>query len=74
MNHTLPKIRDNAGDNASPCCPRPGGTKELHKIHRTLPPRPVDFDADDVLLDEDGIPFLDEQTATTIFDDLKADG
>lgn len=72
MNHTLPKIRDNAGDFASPCCPRPEGTKELHKYPRTLPARPSENENVDVLLDEAGIPILDEQTGTTILDDLKA--
>lgn len=71
VSHTLPKIRDDAGDIASPCCPRPAGAKELHKYPRTLPPRPSDNSEIDVLLDEDGIPILDEQTSTTILDDLK---
>lgn len=74
MNHTLPKIRDTAGDIASPCCPRPEGAKELHKYPRTLPARPFDQSAIDVLLDEDGIPILDEQTGTTIIDDWKDNG
>ena len=74
MNHTLPKIRDDAGDFASDCCPRPGGAKELHKYHRTLPPRPGADGPLDVLLDEDGIPILDEITGTTILDDWKDNG
>lgn len=74
MNHTNPKIRDDSSDLASPCCPRPGGAKELHKYHRTLPARPAPEGALDVLLDEDGIPILDEQTGVTILDDLKNNG
>lgn len=71
MAHTLPKIRDNAGDFDSHCCPRPDGAKELHKYPRRLPPRPFDEDSVEVLLDEDGLPMLDEQTGVTIIDDLK---
>lgn len=67
----LPIIRDPNGDFTTPCCPRPGGTKELHKVHRTLPGRPASGEVEDVLLDEAGIPILDEQTGTTILDDLK---
>jgi len=67
----LPIIRDPNGDFVTPCCPRPGGTKELHKVHRTLPARPSSGEVEDVLLDEAGIPILDEQTGVTIFDDWK---
>lgn len=70
MNHGLPIIRDGAGDLGNDCCPS-GGTKELHRYPRTLPPRVVGDEEDDVLLDEAGLPILDEQTGTTIFDDLK---
>lgn len=74
MNHTVPKIRDDESDLSSDCCPRPGGAKELHKYHRTLPARPSQNDEIDVLLDEAGIPILDERTGTTILDDWKNNG
>lgn len=71
MSHGIPILRDNDGILSGDCCPRPGGTKELHAYCRTLPARPTSAGTEDVLLDEDGIPILDEQTGTTIFDDLK---
>jgi hypothetical protein len=43
----------------------------LHKYHRTLPARVVGDEIDDVLLDEAGIPILDELSGTTILDDLR---
>lgn len=71
MSKPLPIIRDEPGDFSLDCCPKPGGLKELHKIHRTLPTRIRSTAAEDFLQDEAGFPILDEQTNQGIFDDLK---
>jgi hypothetical protein len=68
---SLPIIRDEPGDFSSDCCPRPGGQKELHRIHRTVPTRIVNTVTEDFLQDEANFPILDEQTSQGIFDDLK---
>lgn len=68
----LPVIRDTDGYFSDDCCPPPGGTKELHNVPRSAFSPPVTNSAiDDVLLDEAGIPILDEVTNGLIFDDLK---
>lgn len=71
MKSSLPIIRDDENDFSSDCFPKPGGQKELHRIHRTLPTRVVSTASEDFLQDEAGFPFLDEQTGLGIFDDLK---
>ncbi len=65
-----PIIRDTEGDFSGDCvCP--GGLKSLHRIHRTVPIFVRNTSAENVLQDEDGFPILDEQTGSTIYDDLK---
>jgi hypothetical protein len=51
--------------------PKPGGLKELHKIHRTLPTPTHDSYSEDFLQMEDFSPVLDEQNSGTIFDNFK---
>jgi len=65
---THPLHRDDEGDLSRPCFPR-GSTKILPG--RTLPPRVIVNQTDDVLQDEAGFPFLDEVTGQTIIDDLR---
>lgn len=65
---TFPLQRDPEGDLSRPCFPR-GSTKILPP--RTLPPRIIVNETEDVLQDEDGFPILDEATGATIIDDLK---
>jgi hypothetical protein len=64
----FPIIRDSSlsGD-----CGCGGGIKELHKVPRTLPTRIPDTTEEDILLDENNEPILDEQTAGFIYDDLR---
>lgn len=71
MKAALPIIRDEPGDYSGDCCPKPGGQKELHKIHRTPPTRVRSTVSEDFLQDEAGFPILDEETGQGIFDDLK---
>jgi len=64
-------IRDSNRELSGPCCPPKPGIKELHKIHRKLPPRCLHNDDPDVLQDEAGIAFNDEITNGYIYDDLR---
>ena len=68
-----PVIRDTQGDFSMPCEPA-GGLKELHRIHRTLPPWLLHNNDPDVLQDEDGNPILDETTDNFIYDTLREGG
>ena len=69
--HSLPKLVDD-GTLSGPCCPKPAGIPELHKVCRTLPPPVINNGpVVDVLQDEDYFPILDEVTGGTIFDDLR---
>lgn len=70
----FPIIRDTSQELSGPCCPRPGGLKELHRIHRDLPPWILQNNDEEVLQDEFGAPILDEQTGGFIYDDLKNGG
>ena len=67
-NCTQPIHRDPENDLSHPCFPR-GSTKILPG--RTLPPRVIVNQTDEVLQDEDGFPILDEVTGGTIIDDLR---
>jgi len=67
----IPIIRDISGEFSGPCRPPRPGIKELHRIHRRLPPQSLQNDDQDVLQDEIGEPILDEQTAGFIYDDLR---
>lgn len=67
--HQFPIIRETSDFSGD--CECPGGLKELHKIHRTLPVKIRDNSAEDMLQDEDGFGVNDEQTNGFIFDDLK---
>lgn len=69
--HQLPIVRDTEEEFSGDCCPRPGGFKELHKIHRTLPTAPKNTSAQDVLQDEDGFAILTVD-GDSILDNLKA--
>jgi hypothetical protein len=71
MSDSVPIIRDEPKDFSGDCCPKPGGLKEIHRIHRTLPTRVRSTATEDFLQDEAGFPILDEQTNQGIFDDLK---
>ena len=65
---SYPKIVDPSVD-LSGLCVRPGATKELHQVPRQPVLRPITTaNPDDVLLDEAGIPILDEVTANFIYD------
>jgi hypothetical protein len=64
-------IRDSEGEFSGPCCPPKPGVKELHRIHRKLPPFSLKNDDLDVLQDEAGSPILDEQTNGFVYDDLR---
>jgi len=68
--HPLPLIRDIPGELASDCCPRPGGTKELHKYHRTLPAIKFSNPGNNVLEDETGLP-INLSNGDSIFDNIK---
>jgi hypothetical protein len=65
---THPLHRDTEGDLSRPCNPK-GATKILPG--RTLPPRIIVNQTEDVLQDEDGFPILDESSGATIIDDLR---
>lgn len=52
-------------------CIHQAGIPQLDRIHRTLPARPQPAPDPDVLQDEFGAAFLDEVTATQIYDDWK---
>jgi hypothetical protein len=67
----LPIIRDFNGEFSGSCCPPKPGIKELHRVHRKLPPRCLDNDDQDVLQDEAGFAFNDEITNGYIYDDLR---
>lgn len=66
----LPIIRDDNKD-YSEDCPCKGGLKELHRIHRTLPPIVISNEDADVLQDEAGAAVNDETDNGFIFDDLR---
>lgn len=66
---TRPIIRET--EDFSFPCPRRVGLKELDRIRRTLPPLRADNEDAEVLQDEAGFAFNDEQTNTFIFDDLR---
>jgi hypothetical protein len=68
--HTLPLLKDIPGELASPCCPRPGATKELHKYHRTLPIIKFSNPGNDLLEDETGVTIL-LANGDSILDNLK---
>lgn len=68
----IPIIRDIDREFSGPCCPRPGGLKVLHKIHRRLPAQILQNNDPQVLQDESGAPFNDEITNAYIYDDLRA--
>jgi hypothetical protein len=68
----LPLIIDPDKDLSGPCCPPKPGLKELHRIHRTLPPRNLLNNDEEFLQDETGRPILDEITNNFIYDNLKA--
>lgn len=66
-----PIIRDTS-EVAGPCCPPKTGLKELHRVHRTLPPFILENNDPEVLQDEAGGPIRDEITNGFIYDNLKA--
>jgi len=68
--HTLPLLKDIPGELGSPCCPRPGATKELHKYHRTLPFIQFTNPGNDLLEDETGFP-INLSNGDTILDNIK---
>ena len=68
---TRPIIADPHKDlSGEPCDLTGTPTKELHKIHRTLPPLNVTNPETEILQDEDGFGFLTE-TDAFIFDNFK---
>lgn len=67
--HSLPLLRDIPGELSGPCCPRPGGTKELHKYHRTLPRIEFTNPGNEVLEDEAGFA-INLVNGDMILDDL----
>lgn len=70
----FPLIRDTNKELSGPCCPPPGGLKELHRIHRDLPPWILQNNDEEVLQDTAGAPILDNQTGGFIYDNLKNGG
>lgn len=70
--HQLPIIRDSEGDLSGDCHKGSGApVKELHKVHRTLPSPSSSSNSQDMLQDEAGFPFIDDETGGFIFDDLR---
>lgn len=64
---SFPVIKDPGGD--FPCEECPGGQRLLHRVPRSPVTRPITNSGnEDVLLDEAGIPILDEVTSNVIFD------
>lgn len=70
---SLPIIRDPQHE-FSGRCKRPGGLKDLDRIHRTLPPFILENNDPEVLQDEDGNPILDETTGSFIYDTFRNGG
>jgi len=66
----LPVIVDPAHELSEPCR-KSAGLKELDRIHRTLPNRPLPPGDPEVLQDEFGAPILDEITGGFIYDNWK---
>jgi len=66
----IPRIHDGEND-LSGHCTRPGGLKQLDRIHRTLPPQVFHNNDVEVLQDEAGAPMLDEVTNNYIYDTLR---
>ncbi len=66
-----PVIKDPNRELSECCCPPKGGLKELHNIHRTLPNRVLHNSDPQILQDEAGEGFLDEQTRSFIYDDWR---
>lgn len=69
MSRDLPTIVDDGS--LSGDCQFAGGQPELHRYCRTLPFEVRSNSAEDVLLDEAGIPILDELSNGKIYDDLR---
>lgn len=65
----LPVIADPEHD-LSGHCERAGGLKQLDRIPRTLPTRPLPVGDFDVLQDETGAALLDDPAGEFIFDDF----
>jgi len=64
---SLPVIKDPNGDLSCEDCT--GGQRLLHRVPRSPVTRPITNEGnEDVLLDESGIPILDEVTNNVIFD------
>lgn len=64
---SFPIITDLEGDLSCEDCA--GGQRLLHRVPRSPITRPITNEGnEDVLLDEAGIPILDEVTANVIFD------
>jgi hypothetical protein len=65
---SFPRIVNNDLTNDCTC---PGGQKLLHKVNRDVLTAPISNTGNpDVLLDEAGIPILDQSTNGLIFDNL----
>ena len=69
----IPRIQDQEHD-LSGRCQRPGGLKQLDRVHRTLPPQVFHNNDVEVLQDEAGAPILDEVTNNYIYDTLRNGG
>lgn len=65
---SFPRIVDSSGE-FSEACPCPAAQKELHQVHRQVAVRAITNSGNpDALLDENGIPILDEATGGLIID------